>query len=407
MIPIRVVIIGGGASGMLAALTAAGRKDVSVLLLERHARLGRKLLATGNGRCNLSNRNASVSHYHGHDPSFAAQALRAFSVQDTLDYFRGLGLLTVCRENGRLYPLSDQANSVADVLRLALAQRGVCVRTGYEVSSIEKTAHGFQIHTAQEPIGCDAVIVCAGGLAGSKLGGSNSGYTLLKQLGHTCSKLYPALVQIRTDTAYVRALKGIRTDCAIRLLQGNRLLAENSGEVQFTEFGVSGPAIFEISRAVSVSAGDRVLNLDLLPAYSYEEILSLLQARAEAFPTRPGEDFLTGVLHNRLGRTLVRYAGLSLEQPCREYGTRGLQKLAHALKYFRLPVLAPMGMDAAQVTAGGILTAEFLPDTLESRLVKNLYACGEVLDIDGDCGGYNLQWAWSSGRLAGQLKGTL
>lgn len=406
MFPIQVAIIGGGASGMVAALTAAARPDTQVTLFERQARLGRKLLATGNGRCNLSNQHIAPENYHGASPEFALPALRAFPVSDTLDFFAQLGLETVSQPDGRLYPRSDQANSVVDVLRLALEHAAVETRTGCTIQAIRRQGRGFALEAEDCVFYADAVIVCAGGAAGSKLGGSTAGYTLLRQLGHRCGKLYPSLVQIQTDNTFVRALKGIRTDCAIRLQQGTRLLAENFGEVQFTEYGVSGPAIFALSRAAATSTGERELLLNFLPDYDFPHLLALLEARRARFPERKGEDFLTGLLHNRLGRTLLRYAGLSLEQPCGSYRTADLKALAHALLQFRLPVKAVMGMDAAQVTAGGILTADFDPETLESRLVPQLYACGEVLDIDGDCGGYNLQWAWSSGRLAGQLKGT-
>lgn len=392
----HVMIIGGGASGMMAALTASERPERSVLLLERQTRTGRKLLATGNGRCNLSNRRLSPAHYHGEQPGFVRPALEAFDSEAATDYFRSLGLLTVTEPSGRVYPASDSANSVADVLRLTLCQRpNVTVRTASEVLSLRRDSAGFAADTAETTFRADRAIVCAGGLAGTKLGGVDLGYRLLQGLGHRRTRLYPALVQVRTETGFVRSLKGVRCDAEVRYGREVR-----RGELQFTEYGVSGPVIFELSRSISVCGGGE-LTLDLLPVLSEEELLALLRARCAALPALPAEELLTGVLHNRLGRSVLRACGYRFEQSCASVDD--LPRICRAVKRFSLRVEGVMGMDAAQVTAGGIRTADFDPQTLQSRLCPGLYAAGEVLDVDGDCGGYNLQWAWASGRLAGKL----
>ena len=389
----NILIIGGGAAGMMAALTASEQAEHHVILVERQSRMGRKLLATGNGRCNLTNRNLELSHYHGEQPAFCRPAMEAFGVEDTLAYFRSLGLLTVTEPSGRVYPYSDSANSVADVLRLPLEQReNVEILTGKEILSLQRKKGKF----IADGIEADKVIVCCGGIAGSKLGGTELGYKLLAGLGHSRTKLYPSLVQLRTDTRWVRSLKGVRAEAQVRL-NGESY----RGEVQFTDYGISGPVIFELSRGLN----EGTLLLDFLPDVSAQELKTLLQARCRAMPALKGEDLLTGMLHNRLGRTLLRACDLSLETPCGELGD--LDKLVKTVKHFVLPVTGNMGMEQAQVTAGGIRTNEFSAHTLESRLCSGLYAAGEVLDIDGDCGGYNLQWAWSSGRLAGMLKGSL
>ncbi len=397
----KVMVIGGGASGMMAALTASEQNKNEVILLERQARMGRKLLATGNGRCNLTNRNLTRENYHGELPDFCGYALREFGVEQTLAFFRSLGLLTVTEASGRVYPLSDSANSVADVLRLTLEQReNAAIITGAEVTVLHRRKGKFYAVTGEQTFEADRVIVCAGGAAGAKLGGTDLGYRLLTSFGHTRTKLYPALVQLRTDTTYVRSLKGVRCDAAVRCGRETR-----RGEVQFTDYGVSGPVIFELSRTVSVGGAEQTLLLDLLPDISAEELTELLQSRCTALPQLKAEDLLTGMLHNRLGRTLLRACGFSLEMPCGEFDGEMREALGKKIKHFALPVLGTMGMDGAQVTAGGIRTAEFDEKTMESRLCPGLYAAGEVLDIDGDCGGYNLQWAWSSGHLAGELRG--
>lgn len=397
----QILVIGGGASGMMAAISAAAsHPQDAVLLLERQARVGRKLLATGNGRCNLSNADLSLSHYHGADPAFILPALSQF---DPLSWFHANGLLTLTEPSGRIYPRSDSANSVLDVLRFALSRPNLTQRLGCEVRAVKRQGSRFLVRTDADSITADRVIVACGGLAGTKLGGGMSGYQILRALGHGCTKLSPALVPVNTDDPFVHALKGVRADAAPRLYQGERLLAESAGEVQFTQTGISGPAVFELSRAVSTAGGALTVRLDLLREYPEGELLAMLRSRIALQPELTAADLLTGMVHNRLGRTLIRCAGLPQDAPLSSLSAQQLAQTVHVLKAFTLPVAGTMGMDCAQVTAGGIATEGFSSKTLESRLCSGLFACGEVLDIDGDCGGYNLHWAWTSGHLAGRL----
>ena len=396
-----VIVIGGGASGLMAALTAAERQENRVILLERQQRVGRKLLATGNGRCNLTNTGAGPEHYHGAAPDFALPALRAFPPRAALVFFRDLGLLTAEEYGGRVYPLSNSANSVLDVLRLALDRAGVEQRCACPARGLRRRGRGFLVETEQGELSADKLIVACGGCAGAKLGGVMDGYELMKALGHWRSGLYPALVQLTTDPEYPRALKGVRVQGRVRLQRGEELLAESRGEIQFTEKGLSGPAVFDVSRTAAVGGEGLRVRLCLLP--DEEESLTLLRRRREQYPELPAGECLTGMLHNRLGRMLVKYAGIDGQLPLRELDEGALRRLAAACGDFSLRLRGTEGFDQAQVTAGGLRTADFDPETLESRLVPGLFACGELLDIDGDCGGYNLQWAWASGRLAGRL----
>ena len=399
----NVIIIGAGASGMMAALTAAENADKRVILLERQQRVGRKLLATGNGRCNLTNTGAAIENYHGEDRDFAAPALNAFPPEKVLDFFRNLGLLTVEEYGGRVYPLSDSANSVVDVLRFALEARGVELRSACQARELRREKQGFTVETDGERLHADKLIVACGGAAGSKLGGVNDGYELLKMLGHKRTALYPALVQLVTAPEYPRALKGVRADCALRLCAGGNVLAESAGELQFTETGVSGPAVFDLSRAAASGGKGLVLEADFLKDYEEAAVLNLLRQRRESLPALPASDMLTGLIHNRLGKMLVKYAEIKAIIPLKALDDAALHSLARACKGFSLPVRGTEGFDKAQVTAGGVKCSGFNPETLESWFVPGLFACGEVLDIDGDCGGFNLQWAWASGRLAGRL----
>ena len=380
---------------MAAALSAAENPDNQVLLFERQARLGRKLQATGNGRCNLTNIHASEGGYHGQEPDFVQPSMTRFPPEETLSWFRKMGLFTVREPSGRVYPYSDQANSVVDVLRFALEQPNIQVLLGTEVSKIRREDMGFSVDGTH----CDRLVIACGGLAGSKLGGTMSGYQLLRSMGHRMTRLRPTLVQLKSSWTGVAALKGVRANCHVAIYRDDRLHSESTGEIQFTEYGLSGPVIFEISRDVCQGAGDWLCRLDLLPEISAEELYEELGRRRQT--NLPAQELLTGVLHNRLGRVVAKAAGLSLNGQVSNLTDPELRSVCAAVKSFEVPLTEPMGMDSAQVTAGGIVTADFDPHTMESKLVPGLYACGEVLDVDGDCGGYNLQWAWSSGRCAG------
>ena len=391
-------IIGAGASGMTAALAAA-QSGNEVLLFERQARVGRKLLATGNGRCNLTNLNASVAGYHGEDPEFVRPALAAFPVNETLTWFRSLGLYTVAEDSGRVYPYSDQANSVVDVLRFGLQKENIRLLTGFEVNRIRKEAEGFLIESKEEKHRCDRVIIACGGLAGTKLGGSMSGYQLLRSFGHHVTKLRPALVQVKSSWGGCVSLKGVRANCHAAIYHNECLHSKSLGELQFTEYGLSGPVMFETTRDACQKNGNWVCRLDFLPEESREDLTAELKRRKNSGMF--AEDLLTGLLHNRLGRVLTQAAGIRGQRPASDLTVDEILELCEKIKAFEVPLTETLGMDSAQVTAGGVMTAEFDPATMESKLVPGLYACGEVLDVDGDCGGYNLQWAWSSGMVAG------
>ena len=402
----EVTVIGGGASGMTAALTAA-RSGHSVLLLEKNERLGKKLAASGNGRGNLSNTHLNAGFYHGADPAFVKPALSAFGVEQTRDFFRSVGVVCRREEDGRLYPASNQASSVVDCLRFALAEAGVDIRLGVTAERIRRVNEGFAVDCGEESFSCRRLIVAAGGEASPKLGGTAEGYRLLTALGHHSTPRFPALVQLKTDNAYPRAMQGLKLDGTARIEAAGRTLAEAAGEILFTEYGVSGPAVFSISRAAAEAAGagrEAEVVLDLMPALSREELKDLLSRRCAECGYLTLENYFAGLLHKKLGVMLCRYCSLGpMTQTASCLGCGDIAALTEAIKAFRLPLRGTTGFANAQVTAGGIRTDEVDPFTMRSRLVQGLYLTGEVLDIDGACGGYNLQWAWSSGHLAGCL----
>ena len=401
-------IIGGGASGLAAALAARESLANSVTVFERQNRVGRKLLATGNGRCNLTNRGAAPDNYHGRDPAFAGPALYRFGPDETLRWFASLGLVTRTENSGRVYPLSDTAASVVDVLRLALEARGGQVMCAAPIARAEKQGDRFLLTgPLGEQFSFDRLIVACGGAAGARVGGVRDGYGLLGLFGHTVTELRPALVQLKTDNTWTRPLKGVRTQARLTLERDGTVLSAAAGEVQFTDYGVTGPAVYDISRAASVDGAGAAVCLRLLPELKKVDIIDYMTAKRNDFPDYKAENILSGTLHNSITRAVLRRADIPLEARLWALSDGALEQIAAVLCRYELPLLGTLGFEDAQVTAGGVDTDGFDPETMESRLVPGLYACGEVLDVDGDCGGYNLQWAWSSGRLAGLAAGGL
>jgi predicted Rossmann fold flavoprotein len=393
-----VAVIGGGAAGLIAAIFAS--EGAKVIVLERGARVGKKILATGNGRCNLSNRYADETHYHGENPKFVRSALGQFTVEDTVEFFMSLGVICTEEEQGKLYPYSGQAGSVLDVLRMEIARRKVEIRCGFEARSIQKKGNGFRIMPYEgEAVTADSVILACGGKASPNLGSNGSGYSLAEALGHSVTTLFPALVQMKTDTEYVKGLKGIKFDGTLTVNDTYK----QSGEILFTEYGISGPPVFQLSRVISQNGGGKV-TLDFMPEYSEEEILLFLKMRKT--PQRSLEEYFTGMLHKRIGQTLLKACGITpLSRMSDSLSEREMKSLAKMIKAWTIQAKGTMSWNNAQVTAGGISTSEVSPSSMESKKAPGVYIVGELLDIDGDCGGYNLQWAWSSGAVAGKHAG--
>lgn len=396
------ITIGGGASGMAAAIFCAER-DKRVLLLEKAPRVGKKLLATGNGTCNITNIHAIPDRYH-QAADFVRPALTQFPPSSAIDFFERIGVSCVTRENGRVYPRCEQAGAVLDCLRLTMTERGVTVQCDSDVTAVTPRKDGWQVTVNGNTVTAHAVVIATGGAAAPALGGNASCYTLPLSIGHHKTPLYPAIVQVRTDTTFVRAMKGLRTDATVTFSLNGKAIAAHTDELLFTEYGISGPAVMQISRAVGDwerrKNGDMSVTLDFLPTLSYDAVWADLCLRRDR--GRQMEDFLTGLLHKRIGQTLCRMAGLSLTDNGATLTDTQLHRLCDTIKNATLSVTGTQGFGGAQVTAGGIERAEVDPETMASLKAKNLYLLGEVLDVDGECGGFNLQWAWSSAYAAAQ-----
>ena len=389
-----VGIIGGGAAGMMAAI-AVLRRGGKAVIFEKKDRPGKKILATGNGRCNMTNINAAVKNYHGSQPRFVNGAMHRFWVRETLDLFGELGVIARIEEDGKVYPYSLQASSVLDALRLELERLGCRVNTDREVCRVRAEKHGFRLYfTNGENFFCDRLIIAAGGKASPVHGSDGSGFRLAQGLGHSITPLSPVLVQLKTSNPCVRGLKGIK-------VQGTVSCGKNvsAGEILFTDYGLSGVPVFWISSYAG--EGDTVC-LDIMPEYSEGSLCSILRSRRESLSYRRAEQFFTGMLQKQVGFALMKAAGISpLSRAVSTFSDRELERLASLLKRWEFPVTGNAGWNNAQVTRGGVRTREVDPATMQSLIMPGLFFAGEILDIDGDCGGYNLQWAWSSGYIAG------
>ena len=398
------VVVGGGAAGLLAAAAAATRGE-RVALLEANRQVGRKILVSGNGRCNLTNRDADAArHYHGGDPAFVRPALSLFPVQASLAFFRDLGIETHEEKRGRLFPRSDQAQSIVEALLDRLQQSRVDLCTEAKVVSL--TGPAPFVATAADGRGWQAerVVVASGGSSVAKLGADRSGLDLAVALGHRATPLLPGLVPLESDDEYVHAMQGVKVVAAVQAAIPGRGLVMDTDDLLFTAYGVSGFTVLSLSALVVplLARGPVTLRVNLLPGQSAEQASELLQERWRRNPHRTLANSFCGLFSNRLVPPFLERFGFPLECRVDSVPKTERWRLAQALTDWPIEVIRPRSFEHAEVTIGGIRTGEVDAHTLESRLVPGLYFAGEVLDVHGDLGGFNFQWAWSSGWLAGQ-----
>lgn len=401
----EVVIIGGGASGMMAAIVAA-RRGRKVCVTERLSRVGKKILVTGNGRCNMSNTHLKPQHFHSSQKIDAARVIDRFGYQETETFFKELGILPLV-EGTKVYPLSEQATSVLDVLRMEMERLGVEVLTDTKIVGMKKLKKGWCLQCEQgENLTAEKVIVATGGMANASLGCDGLGYELLKKTGHRLTPTFPILVHVLSDSPYCKMMKGTKVKANARIFVGEKLAREEYGEVLFTEDGLSGPPIFQISRQASLAALEKKkakICLDLFPKMDEEALISLLYERTYLHPERRIEDLMIGMLHKRMIIPVIKAS--QIQEIHRQVDTleyEEIKRLAETLKAFTFNLQGTRGYKFAQVTGGGIDPTEIDFDTMASLKAEDLYITGEVMDVDGDCGGYNLQWAWATGYIAGQ-----
>lgn len=401
----KIGIVGGGASGIMAAIAAA-RCGAEVIILEHKDKIGKKLLATGNGKCNLTNEYMMPECFRGESPEIADQVLRKFGVVETLAFFRGIGMLTKSRDV-YVYPRTEQASSVLELLTLELRRLHVHIHTDTHVTAVQKTKKGFVIDVAdgKPSFRADRVILATGGRASKALGSDGSGYPLAKAFGHTIAPVVPALVQLKTEGNFLKKVAGVRAEAKVSLLVNDVLLASDTGELQLTNYGISGIPVFQISRyaALGLYHKQKVsVQLDFLPSMSEDGFLCFLDDfLLSSGQNNTTEELLLGVFHQKLVPVLLEASGISRNGKAGTVPPSAWKHLVQICKGFELSVTDTNSFEQAQICAGGVRTTELNSDTLESKYAEGLYITGELLDIDGICGGYNLQWAWATGYLAG------
>ena len=396
-----VVIIGGGAAGLCAAVYLKQKAPkMSVRILEALPRVGKKLITTGNGRCNISNKNISLDRYHGEDKEFCRCALEKYNLSVCEDFFESIGIPFIY-EGDKAYPASLQAGSVVDCLRFAAEDLGVIIHTDTKVTNINSFGKEYKVIADKVNFITKNIIIATGGLAGGEKFGCDGGMMqILQKAGFESVKTTPSIVQIKTVNDITKQLKGIKVDATVILKTKSDVLRQDFGEVLFTDYGLSGPPIMQVSRAVSRKSEDMFISLDLMPDTDFDLLCKKIKNRISVMPNRSLEEFFTGMFNKRVGQVILKLAGFKLTQKAAEITDLQIKQIVRIIKGMEFAVTGTTGFANAQVTAGGLKTKQFNPKTMESLDCKNLYCVGEILDIDGDCGGFNLQWAWSSAMAA-------
>ncbi len=402
----QLVIIGGGASGIVAAISAR-RLGAQVTILEKNPRIGKKILATGNGRCNYTNINTDISFYSGHHPDFAVSALSQFTVEDTLNFFEKLGITPKIEEEGKVFPMSEQASSFLDVFLYELNELGINVTCNALVKNIKKEKNQFLITLESGQIyKADKVIIATGGKAMPSSGSDGNGYDLAKSLGHSVTEVFPALVQLMLEGPHFKHLAGVKFVGTAELIHNKQTIAKDRGDILFANYGISGPPILQLSRpagALLQKGHKPQLKISIMDTMSPEELNRLMEKRWELGGERALDFSLIGLVNKRLITVLLKEAGIKNNKKLVKDLSRGEKNsIIRILTDLRFQIRGTRSWPSAQVTAGGVDTTQINPDTMESKLVTGLYFTGEILDIDGLCGGFNLQWAWSTGYIAGQ-----
>lgn len=402
---IDMAVIGGGASGLAAAISCAAHlkeqgKSADIVIFERLDRVGKKLLATGNGKCNLSNLNVSPEHYHA-KKGFVDYALGEFDVKSNLEFFKNLSLLCIADCEGRVYPACRQASAVLDCLRFGAENLGVKTECSVRIEGLERNNNCFILNNAYR---AKNVVIAAGGRSAPKQGSDGSGLEILRRLGHTLTKTRPALVPLNAEGGFFPFLKGIRCHANAWLFIDGEFIKSEKGEIQFTQSGLSGIAIMQLSSLIArASLENTAIRLDCVSGFDEKELYDFLFASLSRNPERTLENYLSGIVPKRLGQVILKQYGFdNLSKETGSLKKDDIRRIIKMLKGWEIKILSPAGFELSQVTAGGADTDEFDSRSMMSKKLDGLFCTGEILDVDGECGGYNLNWAWSSGRLAGR-----
>ena len=398
---VSVTIVGGGASGLIAAILI-GRAGISVRLLERNSRVGRKILASGNGKCNISNRNITPDRFHSQDPDFVATVLKEYPYEVIEKFFDSIGLPLIEGKEGKIFPMSMQASSVVKLLEYEAERVGVEIVCDCAVESIQKEGERFVLETSQGREESSVVLLAAGSPAAPQLGGNESGMGLAESLGHSLIPSHPSLVQLVSDEEWVKQASGVKVSGRVKLYSNGSFVAERSGDLLFANYGISGLAILDISREVGLQLAEYAwceLQLDLFPQMSKEKLTQFLLHRIRKDSQKPLPLWLTGVINEKLIPVIIEQSGC---QAVKEgsLDRKAIGKLVYTLKNLKLSISGTRDFKGAEVATGGVDTGEIDAETMASRRASGLYLAGEVIDVDGDRGGFNFHFAWVSGMRA-------
>ena len=403
----KIGIIGGGASGMMAAISAA-YNGADVTILEGGDRIGRKILSTGNGKCNFTNIKMDNTGFRSNTTADVSPFLKAFGVKDTLEFFESLQMLYKDK-NGYFYPASEQASTVLDVLRYELESHSnqIKIITGCKARMLTYQKDGtVKVQCGTENFVFDRVVLACGSKAAPKTGSDGTGYQLLRSLKCDChiEEIVPALVQLRCKEAYLKAVAGVRVEGKVTLTIDDNVICKEQGEIQLTDYGVSGIPIFQVSRFASygcVKNKKVQVHLDVMPGMNLDSFTQYMLRRKETLAKRTMEQFCAGLVNKKICALFCKMAGISMEQIVQTVPEQAWIHFIELFKQWTLQVDKPNGFDMAQVCAGGLSMNE-IDSHFAMKRCPSVYVVGELLDVDGICGGYNLQWAWTSGYLAGQ-----
>ena len=400
----RIVVVGGGPAGMMAAIIAANNGG-DVIILERNDRVGKKLLATGNGRCNYTNVDLSINNYHGQDNQFAQWALNNFDVETTIDYFEKLGITPAVEDGGKVYPLSFQSSSMLDILRYEIEEKNIELITEAYVVDIKKKKNFIIKLKDGKTFEADKLILATGGMAMPVSGSDGNGYTLARSLGHNFIPIHPGIVQLNLEGNFFKQIDGVKVVGVAKLYSKDKLILKDSGDILFTKYGISGPPILQLSRTALEylkDGKDIELRVSIIHTKTSKELVTYLYERFKNKSNKTAQESLVGLINKRLILPILREVNIDKDKFVGDLSKVEVEKISQILTNWTFKITGSQSWGQAQVTAGGISTLDVDYKTMESKLVKGLYLVGELLDIDGDCGGYNLQWAWSSGYIAGK-----
>lgn len=401
-----VIVIGGGPAGIFCALTIKeqAKAEVNVTIIERLEKIGKKLLATGNGKCNFTNRFVEPRKYNNQD--FVLSTLDQFGYEELMNYFKRIGLMSKEGTEGRVYPYSESANTVLDILRLRLNKLGIVIKNNYEANKIVYKNNKYLVYNKNQRnyyLEADYLVFACGGCAAQILGSNGSGYPLLKPFKIKVSSLTPGLVGLKSDMPHLKALNGLRFKTGVNVIvkKTKKCVYSSNGEVQFKADGISGIVVMEASSYIARHPGNYYLELDFMKDVSNTELLAMLNERKNIFADLEITHLLTGILPKMIGSVIIKKTAIDLNAYVRDLNKNDMMKIVTMIKKFPIDVKGNYGFERAQVTIGGVELNEIDPQTLKLKKMKNAYICGEMMDIDGDCGGYNLQWAMSSGYVVG------